>query len=61
MLLYGVLYPVGRILVETQRPDAWLVAGVPAAQWVAVGAIALSLGLVWYRRQRIQPDPAPEA
>lgn len=61
LLLYGVLYPVGRILVETQRPDAWLVAGVPAAQWVAVGAIALSLGLVWYRRQRIQPVPAPEA
>ena len=61
LLLYGVLYPVGRILVETQRPDAWLVAGVPAAQWVSGGAIALSLGLAWHRRRRIQPEPALEA
>lgn len=57
--LYGVLYPVGRILVETQRPDAWLVAGLPAAQWVAVGAIALSVGLVWLRRRRGALAQAP--
>jgi phosphatidylglycerol:prolipoprotein diacylglycerol transferase len=57
--LYGVLYPVGRILVETQRPDAWLVAGMPAAQWVAVAAIALSVGLAWRRRYRRSPDQAP--
>jgi phosphatidylglycerol:prolipoprotein diacylglycerol transferase len=33
-LLYGVLYPVGRILVETQRPDAWLLALPSGWLWV---------------------------
>lgn len=59
VLLYGVLYPVGRILVETQRPDAWLVAGVPAAQLVAVVVIALSLGLIWYRHRSVSARSAP--
>ncbi|MFQ5341804.1 MAG: prolipoprotein diacylglyceryl transferase [Anaerolineae bacterium] len=50
-LIYLILYPVGRILVELQRPDAWRIAGIPTAQWVAGGLILLSLFLLWYRRR----------
>lgn len=53
VLLYGILYPVGRILVETQRPDAWLMVGIPAAQLVAVVVIVLSLSLIWYRHRSV--------
>ena len=50
-LVYLILYPVGRILVELQRPDAWRIAGIPTAQWMAGGLILLSLFLLWYRRR----------
>lgn len=50
-LIYLILYPVGRILVELQRPDAWRIAGLPTAQWVAGGLILLSLVLLWYRHR----------
>lgn len=55
-LIYLILYPVGRILVELQRPDAVggtppRIAGLPTAQWVAGGLILLSLFLLWYRRR----------
>jgi phosphatidylglycerol:prolipoprotein diacylglycerol transferase len=48
-LLYLILYPLGRYLVELQRPDAWLVAGVPAAQVVSVAAILVASLLILYR------------
>lgn len=54
-LIYLILYPVGRILVELQRPDAWRIAGIPTAQWVAGGLILLSLLLLWYRRRASVP------
>jgi phosphatidylglycerol---prolipoprotein diacylglyceryl transferase len=48
VLLYLMLYPIGRILVEFQRPDAWVVAGVPMAQIISVGLVAFSaLALMW--------------
>lgn len=39
-LMYLVMYPIGRYLVELQRPDAWTTGGVPVAQVLAVVAIA---------------------
>jgi phosphatidylglycerol:prolipoprotein diacylglycerol transferase len=40
-LTYLILYPLGRLLVEYQRPDAWVVGGVAMAQWIS---LALMLG-----------------
>ncbi len=40
-LTYLILYPLGRLLVEYQRPDAWTFGGVAVAQLVS---LALMLG-----------------
>ena len=52
ILLYGVLYPLGRLLVESQRPDAWKIGGMPTAQWVAIAAILLCSSVLIYRHWR---------
>ncbi len=44
-LLYLILYPLGRYLVEFQRPDAWLVSGVPMAQVLAV--VSMIMASLW--------------
>ena len=41
-LLYLILYPLGRSLVELQRPDAWTAAGVPVAQIISLVVMAVS-------------------
>lgn len=51
ILLYGVLYPLLRFFVEFQRPDAWKIAGIATAQWIAVGSILLCGGLLIYRHR----------
>jgi len=51
ILLYGLLYPLLRFFVEFQRPDAWRIAGVATAQWIAVGSIILCGGLLLYRHR----------
>jgi len=53
LLLYGILYPLGRLLVEFQRPDAWRIAGVPTAQSVAVVAIVGCGGALWLRHRSV--------
>ena len=40
-LLWGMLYGVVRFLTEFQRPDAWLISGIPAAQIIALFLIVL--------------------
>ena len=53
VLLYFILYPLGRFFVELQRPDAWTVGGIPVAQLISVGAIFLaSLALLLRHRAR---------
>jgi len=59
ILLYGVLYPVLRFLIEFQRPDAWKISGVATAQWIAIGSILLCGGLLIYRHRRPATPPAP--
>ncbi|HBY93666.1 MAG: prolipoprotein diacylglyceryl transferase [Ardenticatenaceae bacterium] len=56
-LLYLILYPLGRFLVEFQRPDAWTILGFPTAQWIAlILIVAASLTLWWRHREPIPPD-----
>lgn len=60
--LYLVIYGLGRLLVETLRPDAWLLGSVPTAQVVAVGSIVLGVALLVLRRRTgslMTADPQP--
>ena len=58
--LYLIWYPVGRILVESLRPDAWTLSGIPTAQIVSVGLIIIGAGTMWYRRKRPELATNPE-
>jgi phosphatidylglycerol:prolipoprotein diacylglycerol transferase len=58
--LYLIWYPVGRLLIEALRPDAWTLSGIPAAQIVSVVLILIGLGLIYYRRQRPELATSPE-
>ncbi len=49
VLLYLVMYPVGRILVEFQRPDAWVVFGLPVAQLISLLLVFVSALLLLWR------------
>lgn len=56
-LLYLILYPLGRFLVEFQRPDAWTILSLPTAQWIALVLIAGASLALWRRhREPIPPD-----
>lgn len=41
-LIYLILYPLGRYVVELQRPDAWTAGGVPVAQILGVAAVVVA-------------------
>jgi phosphatidylglycerol:prolipoprotein diacylglycerol transferase len=58
--LYLIWYPVGRILVESLRPDAWTLSGIPTAQIVSIVLIVIGAGTMWYRRQRPELATNPE-
>jgi len=51
ILMYGVLYPLLRLFVEFQRPDAWTIGGIATAQWIAIVSIVLC-GSLLIRRHR---------
>jgi phosphatidylglycerol:prolipoprotein diacylglycerol transferase len=57
ILCYGILYPLLRFFVEFQRPDAWKIAGVATAQWIAIASIILCSSLLIYRH-RSRPKAA---
>lgn len=73
MLLWGMLYGLGRFLVEFQRPDAWLISGIATAQLIGLALIILCGVTLMYRhtgptkaqqaaqrahqRRRITPPP----
>lgn len=48
-LLWGILYGLGRFLVEFQRPDAWLISGVATAQIVGLILIVVCGVTLAYR------------
>jgi phosphatidylglycerol:prolipoprotein diacylglycerol transferase len=51
VLLYGILYPLGRFFAEMQRPDAWRIEGIPTAQIIAVIAIVVCGAMLAYRHR----------
>jgi phosphatidylglycerol:prolipoprotein diacylglycerol transferase len=52
LLLYAILYPLGRFFVEFQRPDAWTVGGFAMAQILALVSIVVSGAIMVYRHRR---------
>ncbi|MHB9033994.1 MAG: prolipoprotein diacylglyceryl transferase [Anaerolineae bacterium] len=61
-LFYGILYPVVRFITEFERPDAWKIAGVPTAQWIAGLAFIVCASVLWLRhRKRAVPPEAAAA
>jgi phosphatidylglycerol:prolipoprotein diacylglycerol transferase len=60
ILLYGVLYPLLRFFIEFQRPDAWKIAGVATAQWIALGSVLICGGLLVYRHRTPATTPQIE-
>ncbi|MCB0193252.1 MAG: prolipoprotein diacylglyceryl transferase [Anaerolineae bacterium] len=52
---YLIWYPVGRAIIESLRPDAWTLSGIPTAQIVSFALIALGLGLFFWRRAKTSP------
>lgn len=73
LLLWGIFYGVVRFLTEFQRPDAWLISGIAAAQIIALILIVVCGVILMYRhtgpskaevaaqraRQRRRPRPQP--
>ena len=59
-LLYCILYPLGRFFVEFQRPDAWMMGPLAAAQVFSLLIIAAAVGLLVYRHRRGPAAPEPE-
>ena len=57
-LVYGILYPMGRFLIEFQRPDAWMIGGIATAQIIAVIAALTCSAILVYRHRRPSPMPA---
>jgi phosphatidylglycerol:prolipoprotein diacylglycerol transferase len=49
MLLWGMLYGLGRFLTEFQRPDAWLISGIATAQLIGLGLIVICGVALMYR------------
>jgi phosphatidylglycerol---prolipoprotein diacylglyceryl transferase len=59
--LYLIIYPLGRILVEALRPDAWTVFGIPAAQIASAISILVGIGLIVWRHQADAGKPVDES
>jgi phosphatidylglycerol:prolipoprotein diacylglycerol transferase len=57
---YLIWYSVGRLLLETLRPDAWVAFGIPVAQIISVVLILIGLGLIYYRRKNPALTTSPE-
>ena len=51
-LLYCVLYPLGRFFIEFQRPDAWMMGPLAAAQVLSLIIMAAAIALMVYRHRR---------
>ena len=58
--LYLIWYPTGRLLIESLRPDAWTLGGIPTAQIVSIILILIGIGLMFYRRRNPALATSPE-
>jgi len=52
LLLYFICYPLGRIITETQRPDAWRMWGIPVAQIISAIFIIVAATILVYRHRQ---------
>ncbi len=59
MSLYLIWYPLGRLLIENLRPDAWTAGGIPVAQLVSIALILLGIGLMVLRRRNSKLRTSP--
>jgi phosphatidylglycerol:prolipoprotein diacylglycerol transferase len=57
---YLIWYSVGRILIESLRPDAWTFGGIPTAQIVGTTLSLIGAGLIILRRQRPELATSPD-
>lgn len=58
LLVYLIVYPVGRFFLEFLRVDSALVAGINVNQWVmAVVAVISSAILIWRHRKQVAVVP----
>ena len=57
--LYGIGYSVGRLYLESLRPEAWNLGGIRTAQIIAVAIIVVCAGVMAARRLRRPPEPEP--
>ena len=51
-LIYLMLYGVSRSYLETFRVENWLIAGLPTATWLGIGALVLAGGFLWLRHKK---------
>lgn len=56
--LYLIWYPVGRLWIESLRPDAWKIGHIAAAQIFSLIALAAGLAILVYNRIRRQVPAA---
>lgn len=54
--LYFIIYPVVRYFTEFQRPDAWIIAGMPTAQWISIICVLLFASFLIIRRKLRRPS-----
>ncbi|NLG28685.1 MAG: prolipoprotein diacylglyceryl transferase [Chloroflexi bacterium] len=54
--LYFVIYPIVRFFTEFQRPDAWIILGMPTAQWISIICVLIFTSLLIVRRKLRRPS-----
>jgi phosphatidylglycerol:prolipoprotein diacylglycerol transferase len=59
-LFYLIWYPLGRMWVESLRPDAWKIGNIPTAQIISVVLIVVSAVLLVVRHRRQPQAPAAQ-
>ncbi len=53
LAIYMIWYPLGRLWVESLRPDAWMIGSVATAQIISVVLLVAGVGfLAWNHRRR---------
>ena len=57
-LLWCILYPLGRSLVEFQRPDAWMIGPLAAAQLLSIIVIVVAVVIIVWRHRFQRPATA---
>jgi len=53
--LYFIIYPIIRYFTEFQRPDAWIIAGMPTAQWISIICVLFFTSVLIIRRKLNRP------